>query len=127
MGEIFEAYVVLNQTLNLGLKMQDLMRAEGTFKSLMAERINLAKDLRLNQAKLTEGFEYKGQLVPRARPLDQSTLNRLGVNTANKLTRDLGQLKIQMNQLHKFNQMQQRNKMQQMDKMQPLNKRNFSR
>jgi len=54
MGEIFEAYVVLNQTLNLGLKMQDLMRAEGSFKSLMAERINLPKELRLNQAKLTE-------------------------------------------------------------------------
>lgn len=121
MGEIFEAYVVLNQTLNLGLKMQDLMRAEGTFKSLMAERINIAKDLRLNQAKLTEGFEYKGKLVPRARALNQNTLNRLGANTVTKLTKDLGQLKLQMNQLNKFNQMQQRNKMQE------LNKRNFNR
>ena len=121
MGEIFEAYVVLNQTLNLGLKMQDLMRAEGSFKSLMAERINLPKELRLNQAKLTEGFEYKGQLVPRARPLDQNMLSRLGAATTNKLTKDLGQLKIQMNQLNKFNQMQQMNKMQQ------LNKRNFSK
>ncbi len=115
MGEIFEAYVVLNQTLNLGLKMQDLMRAEGTFKSLMAERINLPKELRLNQDKLTQGFEYKGQLVPRARAMDQNTLNRLGATTATKLTKDLGQLKLQVDQLHKFNQMQQLNKMNQLN------------
>ncbi|MCA9463047.1 MAG: hypothetical protein KC563_05250 [Nitrospira sp.] len=115
MGEIFEAYVVLNQTLNLGLKMQDLMRAEGTFKSLMAERINLPKELRLNQDKLTQGFEYKGQLVPRARAMDQNTLSRLGAATASKLTKDLGQLKLQMNQLNKFNQMQQLNKMNQLN------------
>ena len=121
MGEIFEAYVVLNQTLNLGLKMQDLMRAEGTFKSLMAERINVAKDLRLNQAKLTEGFEYKGKLVPRARALDQNTLNRLGTNTVTKLTKDLNSLKLQMNQLNKFNQMQQ------MNKMRELNQRNLNK
>lgn len=121
MGEIFEAYVILNQTLNLGLKAQDLMRAEGTFKSLMAERINLPKELRLNQAKLTEGFEYKGQLVPRARALDQTTLSRLGANTVTKLTKDLNQLKLQMNQLNKFNQMQQFNKMKE------LNQKNFNK
>ena len=121
MGEIFEAYVVLNQTLNLGLKMQDMMRAEGTFKSLMAERINLPKELQLNQDKLTQGFEYKGKLVPRARALDQNTLSRLGATTASKLTKDLGQLKLQMNQLNKFNRMQQLNKSKE------LNKRNFSR
>lgn len=107
MGEIFEAYVVLNHTLNLGLKMQDLMRAEGTFKSLMAERINVAKDLRLNQAKLTEGFEYKGKLVPRARALDQNTLNRLGATTVTKLTKDLNSLKLQVDQLNKLNQLNQ--------------------
>jgi hypothetical protein len=121
MGEIFEAYVVLNQTLNLGLKMQDLMRAEGTFKSLMAERINLPKELRLNQDKLTQGFEYKGKLVPRARALDQNTLNRLGATTATKLTKDLSQLKLQMNQLNKLNQMQQFNKMKE------LNQKNLNR
>ena len=121
MGEIFEAYVVLNQTLNLGLKMKDMMRAEGTFKSLMAERINLPKELRLNQDKLTQGFEYKGKLVPRARAMNQITLNRLGATTASKLTKDLGQLKMQMNQLNKFNRMQQLNKSKE------LNKRNFSR
>jgi hypothetical protein len=121
MGEIFEAYVVLNQTLNLGLKMQDLMRAEGTFKSLLAERINLPKELRLNQDKLTQGFEYKGKLVPRARVLDQNTLNRLGATTATKLTKDLSQLKLQMNQLNKLNQMQQFNKMKE------LNQKNLNR
>jgi len=121
MGEIFEAYVVLNHTLNLGLKMQDLMRAEGTFKSLMAERINLPKELRLNQDKLTQGFEYKGQLVPRARALDQNTLSRLGATTATKLTKDLGQLKMQVDQLHKFNQL---NKMKELNQTNQLNRFN---
>jgi len=121
MGEIFEAYVVLNQTFNLGLKTQDLMRAEGSFKSLLAERGNFPKELRLNQAKLTQGFEYKGKLVPRARAMDQNTLSRLGATTTTKLTKDLGQLKLQMNQLNKFNQMQQLNKAKE------LNKRNFSK
>jgi hypothetical protein len=118
MGEIFEAYVVLNETFNLGLKTQDLMRAEGSFKSLLAERVNFPKELRLNQAKLTEGFEFKGQLVRRRRALDHNALSRLGATTTAKLTKDLGQLKFQMNQLNKLNQMK---------KMQPMNKRNFNK
>ena len=88
MGEIFEAYNVLNNTLNLGLKMQDLIRAEGMYKSLLAQRARFPKEMAFNQTKMTEQFEVKAQLVKRKRAINQRTLNTLGARTTTQLNQE---------------------------------------
>ena len=99
MGEIFEAFLVLNQTLNLGLNNEQLMRAEGSYKSAWAKRINLPKELLADEGKLADQFEFKAQLVQRRAPIDMQTRLRLGTDLARKTAVELQATKQLQNTL----------------------------
>ena len=120
MGEIFEAFLVLNQTLKLGLTNEQLMRAEGSYKSAWAKRINLPKEFLADENKLGDQFEFKAQLVQRRQPVDVQTRLRLGADLARKTAVELQQTMQLQNTLKQ--ELQQKGLMQK-----NLQQKNFSR
>ncbi len=83
MGEVFEAYAVLNKTLKLGLNTDQLMRAEVTFKSEYAKRAKFPKVIS-SREKLARDWEFVTMLVPREKSLNQKALSKLGGDVISK-------------------------------------------
>ena len=80
MGEVFHAFQHLNDTLKLGLKAEQLARAEAGFKSRFAEVSNpdpqLAK-LKGNADAISQEYEFVAVLQPRARKLSATELKTM--------------------------------------------------
>jgi hypothetical protein len=65
MGEIKKAYDYLNRTLKLGLKPEQIMRAEAGFKLDLGRQAKFPAALRKNAMAFSADWEVKGTLVPR--------------------------------------------------------------
>jgi hypothetical protein len=81
MGEVFNALARLNTTLKLGLTGDQLLRAEGSFKSELAMRANFPRELATGTA-LAENWEIVTYLRPRETRLSMTRLQELAKMTA---------------------------------------------
>lgn len=72
MGDILRAYELLNRTFKLGLTKQQLFRAEARFKFDFARQERFKKEHIGDPGKLMADWEFRGQLVPRAKAISQS-------------------------------------------------------
>ena len=81
MGELFNAYASLNRTLKLNLSTEQLMRAEGSFKSLLAQKSNPEAAAKGEQY-VTENFEFKLGIQKRPRAVTMEELSKLAQTAA---------------------------------------------
>jgi hypothetical protein len=65
MGEIKKAYDYLNKTQKLGLKTEQIMRAEAGFKLDFGRQEKFPAALRKSAMAFSADWEIKGTLVPR--------------------------------------------------------------
>jgi hypothetical protein len=72
MADVFEAYKALNETLNLGLGVRDLARAEAVFKARMAQESRFPIKGNLHQ-----DWEFISYLAPRQVPLHKEAQQML--------------------------------------------------
>ena len=84
MGELFNAYSSLNRTLKLGLSTEQIMRAEGSFKSALARKSNPASAAK-GQKYVTENFEFKVSIAKRPRAIPMAELSKLALSRGKKL------------------------------------------
>lgn len=69
MGEIKKAYDYLNKSLKLGLKPEQILRAEAGFKLDLGRQEKFPAALRKSAMAFSADWEIKGTLVPRRTPL----------------------------------------------------------
>lgn len=80
MGEVFHALQHLNRTMKLGLSGEQLMRAEGSFKSAFAQASNpdpQFEKLVADPMALSQEYEFVTVLQPRARKLEAEELREM--------------------------------------------------
>jgi hypothetical protein len=77
MGDIQKAYEFLNKTLKLGLKVQDIARAEAGFKLDLAKVEGFKGDILKDTKKLSAEWETKTVLVPRKTKVAASSFKSL--------------------------------------------------
>ena len=85
MGELFDAYESLNRTLKLGLKPEQLLRAEGAFKNQMAQVSNPAALRRGGHKGLIENYEMKITVAKRRRSVQMDKLPAMARRSTRKL------------------------------------------
>jgi len=74
MGDILRAYDLLNRTFKLGLSKEQLFRAEARFKFDFSQQQGFKTQLAKDPGKLMADWEFKGHLVPRARPISATAV-----------------------------------------------------
>ena len=84
MGELFNAYSSLNRTLKLGLSADQIMRAEGSLKSVFAQKSNPEAAAK-GQTYVTENFEFKVSIQKRPRAMKMADLSKLAQTAAREL------------------------------------------
>jgi hypothetical protein len=84
MGELFSAYASLSRTLKLGLTGDQIMRAEGSLKSIFAQKSNPEAAARGEQY-VTENFEFKVSLQKRPRAMTMPELSKLAQSAATQV------------------------------------------
>lgn len=84
MGELFNAYSSLNRTLKLGLTTAQIMRAEGSLKSVFAQKSNPAAAAK-GQTYVTENYEFKVSIQKRPRAIKVAELSKLAQAAAREL------------------------------------------
>jgi hypothetical protein len=81
MGELFNAYASLSRTLRLGLTGDQIMRAEGSLKSMFAQKSNPEIAAKGEQY-VTENFEFKVSIQKRPRIMTMQELSKLAQTAA---------------------------------------------
>lgn len=76
MGEIFEAYRLLDKTLGLNLTEEQLFVAEGALKRQIADREGFKSDVSGDREKLMAEWEFRGYLTPRKTPIPKDHLGK---------------------------------------------------
>jgi hypothetical protein len=69
MGDILRAYELLNKTHELGLTKEQLFRAEAAFKFDFGRQERFTRSIKEDPGEFLADWEFKGHLVPRARPI----------------------------------------------------------